>query len=105
MVVRGECFDMSALDGYVAVDGDEIVGLVTYRIENKECEIMSLDCFREGEGIGTALLGKAIGTARVKNCRLVKLITTNDNIHALRFYQKRGFDMSAFYRNALDNSR
>lgn len=33
------------------------------------------------------------------------MITTNDNINAIRFYQKRGFDMAGFFRNALDVSR
>lgn len=33
------------------------------------------------------------------------MITTNDNINALRFYQKRGFDMAGFYYNSLEVSR
>jgi hypothetical protein len=33
------------------------------------------------------------------------LITSNDNIRALRFYQRRGWDMVALYRNAVDESR
>lgn len=32
-------------------------------------------------------------------------LTTNDNINAIRFYQKRGFDMARFYHNALNVSR
>ena len=36
--------------------------------------------------------------------RLV-VITTNDNIGAIRFYQKRGFDMVKLYRGALERSR
>ncbi|MGW8250920.1 MAG: GNAT family N-acetyltransferase, partial [Anaerolineales bacterium] len=33
------------------------------------------------------------------------LITTNDNLPALRFYQKRGFHLVALYPNALAESR
>jgi ribosomal protein S18 acetylase RimI-like enzyme len=29
----------------------------------------------------------------------------NDNLHALRFYQKRGFVLVALHRNALEASR
>ncbi len=29
----------------------------------------------------------------------------NDNINAIRFYQKRGFDMAHLFRNAMDISR
>lgn len=59
----------------------------------------------EGRGLGTALLNQMIETAKQAGCPVVRLITTNDNLRALRFYQKRGFDMVNFYRNALDESR
>ena len=59
----------------------------------------------ENRGLGTRLLDMAIEAAREKSCRRVVLITTNDNIRAIRFYQKRGFDMARLYRNALDVSR
>jgi ribosomal protein S18 acetylase RimI-like enzyme len=44
-------------------------------------------------------------TAVSKKCRRIWLITTNDNTSGLRFYQKRGFVLSALYRNALEQSR
>ena len=33
------------------------------------------------------------------------MIATNDNIRALRFYQKRGFDLVSIYRFAVNESR
>lgn len=105
MVVRGELVDMTALEGFVMYNQEIIIGLVTYRIKNKECEIMSLDSLSENQGIGTALVNKVIEAARGRNCMKIKLITTNDNINAIQFYQKRGFDMVNLYRNALDISR
>ncbi|MBK9123270.1 MAG: GNAT family N-acetyltransferase, partial [Chloroflexi bacterium] len=33
------------------------------------------------------------------------LITTNDNLDALRFYQKRGWHLVAVHRDALNESR
>jgi len=105
MVVRGELFDMTILDGFVVYEGEKIIGLVTYKISGTECEIMSLDSLMERQGIGTALINKVIETARENKCMKIKLITTNDNINALRFYQKLGFDMAKLYHNALDISR
>lgn len=105
MVVRGELFDMTILDGFVVYEGEKIIGLVTYKISGTECEIMSLDSLMERQGIGTALINKVIETARENKCTKIKLITTNDNINALRFYQKLGFDMAKLYHNALDISR
>lgn len=105
MVVRGELVDMTILEGFIVFDEDNIIGLITYRIKENECEIMSLDSLREKQGIGTALINKVLETAAKEKCRKIKLITTNDNINALRFYQKRGFDMVHLYYNALENSR
>lgn len=105
MVIRGELVDMTKLDGFVIYDKETIIGLITYTIKSNECEIMSLDSLKENQGIGTNLVNKIIEIASEKKCTKIKLITTNDNINAIRFYQKRGFDMVNIYRNALDTSR
>ena len=105
MVVRGESIDLSTVAGYYAVEGDGIIGLITYRITDNEMEILSLDSIHENKGIGTELLNKAIFRAVEMGCAKITLITTNDNLLALRFYQKRGFDMVRLYCNALEQSR
>jgi|AGTN01.1.fsa_nt_gi Acetyltransferase (GNAT) family. len=105
MVVRGIIYDITRMDGFAVFDSSEIIGLITYRTEGGECEIMSLNSLRENSGIGTALINNVIETAAGMKCSKVKLITTNDNIDALRFYQKRGFDLVRLYHNALDVSR
>lgn len=105
MVIRGQVYDLRTLDGFVVYERDVIIGLVTYKIEDDKCEIMSLDSLKEKQGIGTALIDKVIKLARDKKCKKVKLITTNDNINGIRFYQKRGFDMVKLYCNSVDISR
>lgn len=105
MVVHGESIDLGHADGYYACEGNEIIGLITYRTAGKEMEILSLDSLQEGRGIGTALLDTVVAKAREQGNQRITLITTNDNLSALRFYQKRGFEMSRLYRNALDQAR
>ena len=105
MVIRGQVVDMTKVDGFVLLEDDAIVGLVTFTIDGRECEITSLDSQRERQGIGTALLDAAVRAAEAAGCVRVKLITTNDNINAIRFYQKRNFDMAHLYRDALETSR
>ncbi len=105
MAVRGRLVDMTVLDGVAAYESDVLAGLIMYEIENRECEIMSLDSVREGQGIGTRLIEAVIDKAREAGCSKLKLITTNDNTDAIKFYQKRGFDMARIYRNAVDESR
>jgi len=105
MVVRGEVVNMTILDGLVACNNESIIGLVTYRIINGECEIMSLDSLKENKGIGTMLINESVNIARQNKCIKIKLITTNDNINAIRFYQKRGFDMVHLYYDSVSASR
>lgn len=93
MIIGGEIVDMTRVEGIAAMDGDEIAGLITFRISDGICEITSLDSLCEGQGIGTALLEQVIEIARDNECLKVSVITTNDNINAIRFYQKRGFNL------------
>jgi L-amino acid N-acyltransferase YncA len=74
-------------------------------IREGEFEVTSLDSLREGKGIGTQLIDRAIAEARLRKCRRLLLITTNDNLHALGFYQKRGFEIVAIYRGSVNESR
>jgi len=104
MVIRGKVVDLAESDGILAWDGG-VVGLVTFAFEGRVCEITLLDSARQGVGVGTTLINLVIEQAKAKGCHTIKLITTNDNINALRFYQKRGFDMARLYRNAMDVSR
>lgn len=105
MIIRGEIVDMSKADGIIATNSDKIAGVLTYVINDGTCEITSLDSLQEGRGIGTALVNKVINIAKEKKCGRIIVVTTNDNINAIRFYQKRGFDMARLYHNALDISR
>lgn len=105
MVVHGESIDLGTADGCYACDGEEITGLITWRLCGKEMEILSLDSLHEREGTGTALLNAAIDKARSAGAERIMLITTNDNLPALSFYQKRGFDLVKIHLNAVDLAR
>lgn len=70
-----------------------------------ECEIASLNALTPGKGIGTALIQKVGEIAKEKNCKKLIVITTNDNVKALRFYQKKGFTISAVRVNELTKFR
>jgi ribosomal protein S18 acetylase RimI-like enzyme len=105
VVSRGAVHDPTALPGFVAEEGGERVGLLTYRVDGADCEVVTIDAFPEGAGAGTALLDAAARAAREAGCGRVWLITTNDNLRALRFYQRRGFRLVAIHPDALERSR
>ncbi len=105
MAVHGELYDLGCAEGFYAEESGEITGLITYRTEGSSMEILSMDSVREGTGTGTELLRAAIAEARSAECRRITLITTNDNLPALRFWQKRGFDIVALHRNVVAEAR
>jgi len=98
-------FDPSELEGFAAVADEKVVGLVTFRVERDECEVVTLNSLSEGTGTGSSLLNAVRDTAIKARCRRLWLITTNDNLSALRFYQKWGLRITAIYPNALERSR
>lgn len=105
IVSRGREHDASELPALLAVIGDEKVGLATYRLADGECELVTLDALRPGQGVGSALLARAAEEAGRRGCRRLWLITTNDNVDALRFYQRRGMRLAAVHRGAVDAAR
>jgi len=105
MVVHGKLYYPHDLPGFIAAQEGEWVGLLTYQIEGSACEIVTLNSLRPGTGVGSALIAAVRKIAQSANCARLWLITTNDNMHALRFYQKRGFRLVAVHPNALEHSR
>ena len=103
MIAHGVTYTLSELPGFIADVEGEHAGLLTYDIQGRDCEIVSLDSTHPG--VGTALVEAAKTFAQQKGCTRLWLITTNDNTHALRFYQKRGYVLVAFHRDAITQSR
>jgi GNAT superfamily N-acetyltransferase len=105
VVTRGRVYEADRLPGFVAFIEGKPKGLTTYRIINEECEVVTLDSLIGGIGIGTSLLEAVKGLAEMRGCQRIWLITTNDNLSALKFYQKRGYRLAAVHRDALTRSR
>lgn len=105
IVTRGRMYRADTIPGFIALYNNKPSGVITYHIDNNDCEIMTLDSLLPGKGIGTVLIEKVKESAKENNCKRVWLITTNDNIQALRFYQKRGFVLAALYPDAIRESR
>ena len=91
---RSEVHDPHKLPGFIAKEGRERIGLVTYCIVGDTCEVVSVDALCQFMGVGTMLLEKVERVARESGCTKLWTITTNDRLDAQRFFQKRGFVLS-----------
>jgi ribosomal protein S18 acetylase RimI-like enzyme len=97
----------AALDhpALLAVDDGRIAGVLTYLVSGEECEVLTLHVDRQWRGLGTELLAEVRRIAARAGCTRLWLITTNDNVDALRFYQRRGLRLAALHAGAVDDCR
>jgi len=105
MVANDAVFRPADHPGFLATMEAEPAGVLTYRIDGDQCEVTLLDTLEERQGVGTALLSAVARVAKAAGCSRLWLVTTNDNLHALRFYQRRGFRLVALRPGAIDRAR
>ena len=105
VVAHGERIVPSRLPGVVALSTGHIAGHASYRIVDKACEVTTIAADPPRNGIGSRLMDAILVEARRSGCHRVVLTTTNDNLDALRFYQRRGFRLVALRPGAVDVAR
>ncbi len=105
VAVHGGVFYPAGLPGFIAERAGRIAGLVTFEAHQGVLEIVTINALDLYQGIGTLLIEAVRIEARRLGCRNVMLTTTNDNIGALRFYQRRGFRLAAVRPGAVDRAR
>jgi ribosomal protein S18 acetylase RimI-like enzyme len=105
IVSRGRVHDASAGPAIACFADDRLVGLATYRIHDEQCELLTLNAFERRRGIGSRLLAAVAARAQSAGCRRLWLITTNDNLTAIRFYERRGLKLVAVHHDAVDAAR
>ena len=102
---RGKVFHPHEEEGVLERRDGQIVGLLTYHMNDDGMEILTLNSVLEGEGIGSSLMLDAIEEARRRNCGRIWLTTTNDNLRVVGFYQRLGFRMIAINLGVVDEAR
>ena len=95
------------LPSLIAWSDSQRVGLATFMAQfaGGACEVITLSSTLENAGVGAILLEACVAAARSAGCHRVFLTTTNDNLRAIGFYQKRGWRMVAVHRGAMDHAR
>jgi GNAT superfamily N-acetyltransferase len=86
-------------------DDGSLAGVLTYVIRGDQCEILTLHAAERRAGAGTALIKAVEQVAAERGCRRLWLLTTNDNVDALRFYQRRGFRLVQLNPGGVDEAR
>ena len=102
MVSRGHLFeDTSRLDGLIVPDG----GVVLLSPGETDAEVVVLVAARKRAGVGRALLAAAAELGRTRGWQRLWLVTTNNNLEGIAFYQSVGWDLVALHRDAVTKAR
>jgi GNAT superfamily N-acetyltransferase len=99
---RGSVIDALACRGFIAECRGDSVGLLTYDTSEYEAEIVYIGATKQFCGVGSALLQAFLVAVPA---RRIWLVTTNDNLDALRFYQRRGFAITDVHVGAVTEAR
>jgi ribosomal protein S18 acetylase RimI-like enzyme len=98
----GSVVDPLSLSGLIAERDGEPVGIVTYEPDGDDVEVVYIEVTDKHQGVGTRLLDAVEAHTEA---RRLWLVTTNDNLDALRFYQRRGFRITEIRPGATDEAR
>ena len=106
VIAHNEIFDAHLLPALIA---GEKLGLATFRFRQmsqiKVAELITLDALTPQHGVGTALVEALVSKLRAEKVMMLRVTTTNDNLNALRFYQRRGFRLTQVHPGAVDEAR
>jgi ribosomal protein S18 acetylase RimI-like enzyme len=105
VVSRGRLWSGPELSGISAYQADALVGLATWHAESNAIELVTINSLRPHCGIGSLLMEAVVADAAREGAKRLWLVTTNDNLDALRFYQRRGWRLSAVYPGSVVESR
>lgn len=102
---RGELVHALNHPALLAWSGDQLMGVATYLVGGGDGELLTLHARERHQGVGSALLDAVADVARQAPCRCLRVVTTNDNLDALRFYQRRGFRLTQLRPGAVTEAR
>ena len=105
VVSRGRLHECLELPGFIAEIHGQAAGLCQYDVQGGAMEIVTLISSRYGYGVGPRLLDHAVQHARHNGVTRLWLITTNDNLKAIRFYQRHGWQQVAVHKGAVAEAR
>ena len=104
-----ETHDVLAVPALGVWDRQRLVGLATWSPptgdDRAELAALAVAPDRQGRGVGGALVEAVATAARAAGATTLWLVTTNDNLDALRLYQRHGFRLVGLRPGSIDAAR
>ena len=103
IAVRGRTYMFDDCQIFIAGDMEGIAAVS--HDEPPFVELVAINALTQWKGAGSALIEAIVASASASGFAAIRLTTTNDNVDALRFYQRRGFRLTALRPDAVDEAR
>jgi len=103
IVSNGVLHTLSDYDAVVAYAGNQRVGFAVFRLDLPEAELLAIRAVAQWGGVGTQLIRNVEERVKAKGAQTLWLCTTNDNISAIQFYQRRGYRFRALHTGEFQN--
>ena len=103
IVAFGEVMDVDQMPALVAVMTRDPAGALAYRLLGNALHIVALatDPMSQRSGVGGHLVAEAELLARRLGLKRLIVSTSNDNLPALYFYQRRGYRLTDLVPNSI----
>lgn len=103
IVAFGEVMDIDQMPALVASMSTDLSGALAYRLFGDALHMVALatDPMWQRSGVGGHLVAEAELLARRLNLQRLVVATTNDNLPALYFYQRRGYRMTVLVPDSI----
>ena len=105
MFICGRFVAPEEVEGIGVYTGERLHGMATWVIHGRIMYVVAVNAFTELRGAGIGLVDAMIKLGRANNMALLRATISNDNVIALRFYQKRGFRITGLNRGMFDAMR
>ena len=103
----GKTFNLHNTKAYMSAERRSVAGILAFAhdFETDECQIIAFYSRFRNHGLGSELLDAMIQKAIQLECARLNVFLTNDQTRALRFFQRRGFQLSELRLDTIDEAR
>ena len=98
VVSCGTLYTLRDYEGFVATADNQRLGFAVLR----EDELLGIAATQSGHGVGSRLMDHCESLLRTREYSSIWLVTTNDNLDAMRFYQRRGYLLDELHKDAFE---
>jgi ribosomal protein S18 acetylase RimI-like enzyme len=98
-------FTVTDVEVLVAERAGERAGFLAWEVDGDTVETLAIGCTIQNRGVGSALMDEVQRRAAGAGCSRLRVVTTDDNAGAQRFYERLGYELVGRIVGGVDECR